>query len=282
MFLYGLFFFFSDLHSLPALLVKMVELREVGMMQVMDSCKSEVFNWTELLLSSQYYLSFYIGAALNMSPRFYHKSLQRSHLKVKFSLGCVGKTSAIIICEIFHPNWNESVLTEINKVVLIDIRTRKPTPFPQWFLDKYQGKGVMENISFRLEKIERPTKTFLHCVQIMWSDTDSNAHTNFASYSKYAIDVLHLGLYLKSKPPSNQLDYRNLSALDGITEDVVRCGLKNVKINFINESVEAEIIHVHVWKQEGPEFVILCSIEKENGLCICQLSLEYFKINSSL
>lgn len=139
---------------------------------------------------------------------------------------------------------------------------------------------------------------FSLCSQVNWSDTDNYKHTNFASYVRFGLDALHAALLegketssenpdVSQEPVSTNNSRTNYSqtevngtgifskALQGISEKKIANGLKTVQINYLNESVEGQILNAHVWQQAGHENVVWCSIEQ--GIKdICQIKFEYF------
>ncbi|KAI8778202.1 hypothetical protein BgiBS90_020852 [Biomphalaria glabrata] len=147
-------------------------------------------------------------------------------------------------------------------------------------------------------------------LQIVWSNTDSNNHTNFSSYVQFGLDTLRLALLqkglsscqktespnqthnvidtecikTKSLPatPSNCSIQSIVSALPWLTKGLLTSGVKNLKTCYMRESVEGDILDVHVWQEPGEEFKVRSSIEALDGKVICQYIIEYFTPSACL
>ena len=141
---------------------------------------------------------FVAATELFVSQKLSDKRLFSAQLEIRYSLGGVGKSSVSFVTEVYHKgSTDQPLLRETFKFVFVSRETRKPKPLPQWCLDKYLGKGIQDK-PFVVEKFERPPKTFTHRVQVSWLDTDSYAHTNFASYVRFALNALHFALHIMS------------------------------------------------------------------------------------
>ncbi|XP_035829256.1 uncharacterized protein LOC101854376 isoform X2 [Aplysia californica] len=285
-----------DLPGIDQLLTFLVEARAYGMHHIRDENGENFINWYNVVKEGT---SFLGAMEIEMSRGLYHRSVRSSNLEVKVSLRHVGRTSMVMDAQLFFPGDAMPVVTQVYRLVLIDTASRKPAVLPRWFRERFEGKGTMENVPFVVEKFERPARTFVHSVEVFWLDTDCNNHTNFTIYPKFALYALHHALFLKSKSSGDRHNkgdessfrfsesQRNLlgsdlSAVDGMSEEIVKWGLKNVKINFINECKQGDTVLTHIWTPDKDKFLIKCSIEKPDGTRLCQIVLEYFGPSSRL
>lgn len=86
-------------------------------------------------------------------------------------------------------------------------------------------------------------------------------HTNFASYIRFAVDAVQEGL--------------RQGAFGGhLTQEDVRAGTAEVSVSYIGESVQGDVLHVHMWCPPGTSRTVVCSMEKE-GQVINQVTLTY-------
>lgn len=86
-------------------------------------------------------------------------------------------------------------------------------------------------------------------------------HTNFASYIRFAVDAVQEGL--------------RQGAFGGhLTQEDVRAGTAEVSVSYIGESVQGDVLHVHMWCPPGTNRTVVCSMEKE-GQVINQVTLTY-------
>ena len=96
-------------------------------------------------------------------------------------------------------------------------------------------------------------------MKIAWSDTDNYKHTNFASYPRFALDAVH--------------DALRQGRLEGrISAGEVSAGIATVKIAYLGESAEGDLLTVKVWCPESSERTAVCSMEKE-GQAVNQTTL---------
>ncbi|XP_005112071.1 uncharacterized protein LOC101854768 [Aplysia californica] len=286
----------NNLPGIPQLLLYLVESRSSGLYNIKDKNGKGFLDWFDVVKDGT---SFVGAAEIEMSRGLYERSLRSSNLEVKVSLGQVGRTSLVVASQLFSPGESTPVVSQVYREVLIDSASRKPAVIPTWFRERFEGKGTLENVPFVVEKFERPTRTFMQSFTISWLDTDANGHTNFTIYPRFAINALHHALFLKSKSLGDRHNkgdetsfqiseslqkswHGDLSAVDGMSEEIVKCGLKNFKINFINECKQGDTVLTHIWTPDKGKFLIKCSIEKPDGTRLCQIVLEYFGPSSRL
>lgn len=100
-------------------------------------------------------------------------------------------------------------------------------------------------------------------MKVAWSDTDIYNHTNFSSYPRFAINAVHDALKNKH--------------LEGwLTKSDVEAGVAEIRLSYLGESLEGDLLHVKTWKVLGKERTVMCSIEKNNQV-INQVMLTFHK-----
>ncbi|CAG5120785.1 unnamed protein product [Candidula unifasciata] len=271
------------------------------------------------------HLTFISSLEIVISRRLYDRHVPKWHLGAKVSLGFIGKSTATFPAELYIPGSQEILIKQTTQINGIDKTTRKSQPFPDWFRSKYEDQCSLKQ-GFRLEPFSRPQETYVYRHQVLWIETDSNAHTNFTSYVKYATDGLHSAMREASKDDSTDFasghqdatsdnvtassitnssfagetaswtsDVPSEAAFSGNTawtgsstgrrcsrralkdmsKDILKQGLKLLRVCYINECLEGDVVDVHLWQEAGEEFTVRCSVEKGEQL-ICQIVLQYF------
>lgn len=205
-------------------------------------------------------LTFMSSTEATFSKSLYDPSVDKSRFDVKLSLGYCGNASVALVTEYYETGKrDEPLLRQVSQTVSVSKTTRKPIPFPEWFKNKYTGKGVLDQ-GLVLRPFDRPENTYAYDVKVRWNDTDTYNHTNFASYITFTESAIYSAL--ANKPDS----------LGDITEEDVRSGCKNIKISYQNESLEGQTLNCYVWQDASG--AVKCSIERDGGR-ICQLVLRY-------
>ena len=282
-----------DLPNVSILLPVLDVIKTKAMEHVYNEAGQTFWNWGALEKDN---LTFIAATEISIFPQFLTRyvggqDLGSSMLKVKFSIWNTGKTSASIATEICHAATGAPLISDVIKFIHIDRETRKPKPLPLWFLQKYQGKGTHEKDVFAVERFERPESTFVHCVRVLFQDTDSNNHTSYSIYVNFAINALHYGLLVRADKNCDvrkRCEYQrsnwcgDVSALDGMSEEIVRNGVKKARVCFISESKLDDKLDVHVWKSDSQLLQVKVSIETPSGDKVCQVTLEFYERKSKL
>lgn len=134
---------------------------------------------------------------------------------------------------------------------------------------------------------------YFYFLQVTWSDTDKNDHTNYASYIQFAINGIQQALKLKEVADiyavSEKSDQRKTCTstrqaklcLRGMSREIMRNGLHSAKISFLKESLLGDVLDIHLWQEDGCEPNVFCVVEL-GGKELCQIQLEYFNPLSHL
>ncbi|RUS78434.1 hypothetical protein EGW08_013808 [Elysia chlorotica] len=257
------------------------------------------------VLSGDHFI-FMSSTEFVMSRSMYDYDVPKWPLDMTFTHGYVGNTSVANVCNFYAckeedtanvSDSGQSLLwTNTYQIVLIDKTTRKPTQLPDWFKEKYKGKGCMDK-GFILRPFPRPAVTFSQSSKVQWSDTDQYKHTNFTTYARWAMDTLHAALRIRDDPrpqsqhkpgddaqsgingkyPDQTIDASK--ALPNITKEILSCGLHKVQITYLKECLEGETVETHVWQEDGAEKeLVLFSVVKNNE-DVCQIKMWYFPVD---
>lgn len=110
--------------------------------------------------------TFVSSTQFKMSRSLYLAVTPKWPLDVEFVLGFVGNSSMASVSHFYNEGKTaEPLWTQMNQLVSIDKTTRKPTALPQWFKEKYAGKGCMDK-GLIIKPFDRPSVTYNHSVVV--------------------------------------------------------------------------------------------------------------------
>ncbi|CAL1536200.1 unnamed protein product, partial [Lymnaea stagnalis] len=261
--------------KMTSLMVKPIMALPYVYKQLSDEKNKTLMAWKGLTKDR---LVFSASATFTMSRAVYCPEIPKWPLDVHFCIGYVGKSSLKTVAN-FCPSGRESepLWTEVYHFVSVDNVTRKSKPWPGWFQDHFKGKGCAYK-GHTVRPFERPSLTYNCPVKVRWSDIDYNNHSTFTSYVHWAINAIHATIReedeAKGLKSTFGADQRPSSALNGINKDIITNGLKDVQICFLSESLEGQVLNVHVWQQHNLAHAVFTSIERDSEV-ICQIKFEY-------
>lgn len=204
-------------------------------------------------------LTFLVTSELNFLRPLYDLSILHKPLVVKVVGGYIGKTSLNAITIVSLESSNTELMSNINQVVYIDPSTRKPTPLPDWWKEKY-AESANGKSSLRLDKFQRPSETG-HCrFQVTWTFTDGYNHANWTSYAQYAIDAA----YLCSKQGSLKYFVEN-----------IKNGISKVQLHYYGESIEGDYLDIYAWEDTENTKKVYFDMSKD-GTSIFQCIMYFF------
>ncbi|KAK7495668.1 hypothetical protein BaRGS_00013115 [Batillaria attramentaria] len=148
-------------------------------------------------------------------------------------------------------------------MVLIDPATRRPTPIPDDWRQHYAPLCVRHQplIVPRQSPPQPPRPDHAYTTTVAWSDVDDNDHTNFTSYVRFAVDALHHA--------------SKTGLLDGcLTKADISAGASEVKVAYLGESGDGDVLHVHVWCQRDVDRTVVCSMDRDTEP-VCQVTLSF-------
>ncbi|KAK7495671.1 hypothetical protein BaRGS_00013118 [Batillaria attramentaria] len=201
----------------------------------------------------------------------YDPQVSKWPLEVEVRPGHIGNTSLSTVSTITSPSDKQSgeLYSQIAQVVLVDKVTRRPTPVADEWRRLYLPHCVRGEQPLIIPRQQVPTDgaASVYQVKVSWSDTDNYNHTNFASYPRFALDAIHDALSQGLLPES-------------LSEKDIAAGVAEVKISYIGEAVEGDMLQVHVWCPEKTERTVVCSMNKE-GQLINQVTLIFHSADTT-
>jgi acyl-CoA thioesterase FadM len=226
-------------------------------------------------LADSYHLlqnyNFYTATVeMEVHPSLYNIELPKHPLVATTKFDYAGKSSFAIHTSIQHPSLDVPYATCAIQSVLVDRQTARPTPFPEWWREKFGDVCVGGKPHIMPKLIKPPSVVPDVPVTVQFRDTDTYNHSNWKSYSRFCYDAVSM----------NAIDsrYRSLTQADLV------CGVKKLVMSYRQESVVGDILNVASWEDEENEGEINCDITKDGATC-CQTKIQFFsanKINSLL
>ncbi|OWF41119.1 uncharacterized protein LOC110462892 [Mizuhopecten yessoensis] len=201
-------------------------------------------------------LMFLVTSEFILSKGIYRPSPITPWMKTSVKGGYVGKTSLNASTEMRCENSGQIMASNINQIVCVDKRSRRPMPLPLWWREKYSESGKKHK-ALNINKFEIPDETCIYHTNVAWSDTDLNLHANWTAYARFAVDAAHHC-------------YQN-GALQNF-EDNFANGIHKVQIYFYGESVQGDKLAVHVWEDKTDHRLLMVDIFNK-GQSICQIKL---------
>lgn len=195
------------------------------------------------------HMTFLVTSELRFRKPLYDLSILNKPLLVKVQGGYIGNSSLNALTRISLESCNTELMTNVNQVVYIDPVTRKPTPLPDWWKEKY-AESARGKSTLRLEKFEKPAETGHMRVQVTWTFTDNYNHTNWTSYARYAIDAAHLC--------SKQGSLKHFT-------DNIKKGISKIQLHYYGESLEGEYLDVYTWEDREDSTKLYVDINKDNN-----------------
>ena len=200
-----------------------------------------------------------------INKTFYRSSAPKFPLRVTLRLTDFGNTTFGCKYEISSPGY-ETYATFTSFSVLVNMKTRKPTPAPQWWQTKYT-RVIQQKPHQKIDTVR--TQVYSSCLEvtILYSDTDEYCHTNWATYIRLCYDAFMNGIVTHA--------YRCIS------EEEASNGVKYFEITYQKESVLGDKLRVmssEIYKNEKKE--LLFDVWKGSDLC-CRAKMGFHKNGSN-
>lgn len=221
--------------------------------------------------ATQGVLTYVASMRTDISKTFYDINRQPSLTSLRFVLypGHMGKSSFASVVEMRNAQSNELYVKNVNQLVCVSKDTRKPTPLPQWFREKFSAviKGSPLIVpQFSLPPAEVVRHTSLQ--KVGYNDIDFYQHANFSTYLKFSIEAAKEAANRKGifKPPLSQV-------LAGLLLDFK---VKSVQMAFFDDANVENQLAVTTWQNPSNLLQIFADVAlNENGKTINQGTIEF-------
>ncbi|XP_060589769.1 uncharacterized protein LOC132744969 isoform X6 [Ruditapes philippinarum] len=200
------------------------------------------------MASTAYHISEY-GNTLNTRP---HWGL---NFPMYTTLDIIYSGSSAFCFEIKLTNYeNKKLLMSARMTfVYIDYKTRKPAPFPGWYIEAKKLKSFGPALP-RLATPEIPGNAFQYEVTSCYSDIDHNGHVNQSIYVKWCTDA------------GTEAALKGLYS--GFTENIGKYPLDNLEIKYIGEGFVEENFVINTWQDKVSPLILHFAITKQGELTI--------------
>ena len=184
------------------------------------------------------------------------------NVEMIMKLGYLGSRSFQTHQQLICPGDSEPFVSNTKFWVYMDRKSRKISPLPQWFIDKYDRQIPS---SPRLKSPAPATReTFASIFLVQAEDIDGFGHTNFEVYIKYIVNTL------KEASVCGQ----------AVSKDIITSDIKTVDILFHRESKAGDRLTINVWQTESGD--LSGEIVKDNNTLItCRIELDKSNCTSS-
>ena len=186
-------------------------------------------------------------------------------LLIKLYPGFIGKSSFSIETEIYNAKNKELYVRHITVFVTVDKKTRKSTPLPDWFIDKYAS--VLSGTKLTLPKLVQPQSDLIAnystSVKIVYSDIDSLGHANFTTYIKYAMQAA-----MEASANGKFHGLFKVPHMDYIA--------KNITVSYLGECKVGDVLAINAWQNLENKQKCYVDISR-NGKSINQITMEFYE-----
>ena len=181
-------------------------------------------------------------------------------LVINLSLGYVGTSSLNSVTELVDKTTGKVYAKNTNTVVSVDKTTRKPTPLPDWWKEKYESH-VIGNQRLINPPLKVPENVYNHRTTVTWSDIDGYRHTNYVVYIRFCFDAA--------------MDAIHNGKLKGFDTDIALYHTKDMQALYKGESNAGQELNVALWQNELNPLKLHFDITRD-GESIFQATLEFY------
>ncbi|GFR65087.1 hypothetical protein ElyMa_003647300 [Elysia marginata] len=188
-------------------------------------------NTAAFVVGGEYYFDLCVWDAVRKFNNFPYK--------VTIEVINVGKSSLTFRQVLINKLDNKELATHYLKVVVVDKVTRRPKAVPSWHRDKY--RHVEATLDKRAEfvintELNVPGGAFQAETLVQPSDTDSNGHTNQASYVRFCLDAAECA--------------NRAGVLEYVQGDICIYPILKMSISYKGETKSGDRILTSVWQDK--------------------------------
>ena len=200
------------------------------------------------MASTAYHITEY-GNTLNTRPHWGLNFPIHAALDIIYS----GTSAFCFEIKVSEYANGKSLMSAEMTFVYIDYKTRKPTPFPGWYIEakKLKSFGPAQP---RLVTQEIPENAFQYEVMSSYSDIDHNGHVNQSVYVKWCTDA------------GTEAALKGLYS--GFTGNIGKYTLDSLEIKYIGEGLVDENFVINTWQDKVSPQVLHFAITKHGKLTI--------------
>ncbi|KAL8615470.1 hypothetical protein ACOMHN_053806 [Nucella lapillus] len=231
---------------------------------------------------------FQASARLIVAKEMYDTTIPKTPLTLEKELVYVGKSSFNIHTDVILPSQGLILGSCQTQSVLVDEKTKRPSPFPEWWRERYGGfsspeqqlkvqvqqapkepdskaetrnhGGTYEDFEVNQDFPVADHVTFCN-MMVASSEIDGYGHANWTSFLKYCVDAMMTG---------NSPEARHI---------LQRQALKLADIAFVKEASLGQTIVVTFWKDANvPSAVHFNIVDSNSGQLISYARLQFYSL----
>lgn len=223
------------------------------------------------------------SAKLEISKAMYDISLPKTPVTLEKELVYVGHSSMNVKTDVIQSSVGVKLASCEVQSVLVNKETRKPVPFPEWWMEMYgsfsspqkQLKVLVEKepragtasqssspVNNRVLSGNEPITNGVSRVDMVVcaGDTDVYGHANWSAFLKYCIEAI------------------SVVACQCKSDYMLRRVVKSAKLSYCSEGSMGQKIQVHFWRSAStPDCVHFQVIECKNNGLLSYAVLEFYQ-----
>jgi acyl-CoA thioesterase FadM len=199
------------------------------------------------------YLYFIASTRIDIDSRFYEETSPKYPLSITKTLDYLGKSSSAITSVLECPSQSFPYATCRIQTVLVNSKTRKPMPYPDWWREKY-APYIQGGQPMIMPQLEKTGDIHRYTTKVSYSDIDAYLHTNWQSYVSFCMEAFY----------DNVLRHQNKS----VNREIMGKCLKSFEAGFRKESSMGDELDVYSWKSNEMEREIQFEIKHEEDVCL--------------
>lgn len=222
-------------------------------------------------LQKEHFL-FSVALKMDINRTFHDPEMPKFPLHAEVEVTHVGRSSSRRVYNIKHPDNPTPYITCAVDDVIVNKTSRQPTPFPDWWQQKY---SYLERPKVNFEKLkEIPDSVSGRSeVQVEFEHMDHNLHTTMSAYLKYCINAAF-----------KIITHENYEG--HLSSAYLGAGVKCIQMFFHSESNYGDTLIMEMLESSSKENEVYFKIKKrtasqEKEIECCFVVIEFYKPGST-
>ncbi|ELU18193.1 hypothetical protein CAPTEDRAFT_219915 [Capitella teleta] len=204
-----------------------------------------------------------LGNHVTMSDSLYEKASFNLPMTLEMSLLHFGNTSVDSKIAIIDDRTGDEFASSIRRLVCIDVKTSRPTAIPDAWKDVVAPDWAQTSSvpAFKpFDPFKPPKKQFRQKVLVQHDDTDYLAHTNQASYTRYAENCAAVA--------------SKAGFFDNFKGDICFYPVRKLSVAYAGESFPGDELEISTW-QDGMDADTVYFHVSKHGKDVCYLKMDF-------
>jgi acyl-CoA thioesterase FadM len=187
-------------------------------------------------------------------------------LDIRLKLGYIGNSSLSTVATIIDRSTGAALAQNINHVALVSMQTRRPTPIPDWWKEKYSS-AVTDSKPLVIPVMDVPTHLQMgmarYDMKVPWSEVDGYRHTSYLSYIRFCFDAA--------------TDATVKGCYTAFSGDFLNYRAKSIQALYKNECLANDMLTVVSWEAPDNPLKLNFSIQNVENSVVFQSSIEFYE-----